>query len=141
MSASKSNRRTSSEIPALKKANKSIRYAQQMLLDPSLNHRYRAVSYLRLCCSAITSYRKQGIDLAPELDAQRPYLVLLQGFYQHDACWVSKCQVSAEGLLISSDAEINHSLQLVQRCIFQIHLESSPVEAAIRDLGRVSAAL
>lgn len=141
MSASQSNPRTSPNIAAIRKANRSIRYAQKMLLAPDLNHRYRAISYLRLCCSAITSYRSQGIDLAPELDARRPYLVLLRDFYQHDACWVSKCEISPEGLLLSSDAEINNSLELLQRCIFQIHQAPSPVKKAVGPLGLFSSAM
>lgn len=112
------------QTQSLRKAYKNLRYAQNLLLNSQLNNRYRIISYLRLCCSAIKRYRATGVDLAPELDAKRPYLALLEALYQHDPFWSSHCTISAEGQLSSSDPWVNCYLEIVQRCSVQISLNA-----------------
>ncbi len=109
---------------SLHKAYKNLKYAQNLLLNPHLNNRYRIISYLRLCCLAIQRCRATGVDLAPELDAKRPYLALLENFYQHDPFWVSRCSISSGGTASSSDPWINRHLEIVQRCSIQIALNA-----------------
>lgn len=100
---------------SVQRAQKSIRYAQSLLLKTDLNDQNASISYLRLCCAAIANLRSVGIDLAPQLDKKRPYLTLLKGFYRHDPRWVESCMVASGGVLLSSDIWIDRHLEIL-RC-------------------------
>ncbi len=113
------------QIQALKQAQRNIRYAQSLLLKPNLNTQYAAVSYLRLCCSAIIKLRLVGLDLAPELDLKCPYLSLLENLYKHDPLWVQTCTVSAVGCLVSSDLWVDRQLEIIRYSSLQILLETT----------------
>ncbi|WP_019506817.1 hypothetical protein [Pleurocapsa sp. PCC 7319] len=88
-----------------------LTFARQKLLAPDIPLYLKAISYVRICCSAM-----KKLDYFPSNDRgsnhhKTPYLSLLKSLSQTDLQWWNKCQVTNEGRLRSDDPIIDRLLQ------------------------------
>ena len=88
-----------------------LAFAKQKLFAPDIPLRLKAISYVRICCSAM-----KKLDYFPSSDRgsnyhKTPYLSLLKLLSQTDSQWWNKCQVTYEGKLRSDDPMIERLLQ------------------------------
>ncbi|HSN66905.1 MAG TPA: hypothetical protein VLS94_09705 [Fusibacter sp.] len=98
-------------------------FAQQRLQDRHVPFQLAALSYLRICCTAMQTYQRLGLYPTPILDSKAPYLFLLEKLLEHHPHWWMLCCVSEYGCLISGDPIINRLLQPLNQFVVQI-LES-----------------
>ena len=88
-----------------------LAFARQKLFARDIPLCLKAISYVRICCSAMKKF-----DYFPSNDRRSdcqktPYLSLLKSLSQKDSQWWNKCQVSYEGRLRSDDPTIDRMLQ------------------------------
>ena len=92
-------------------------YAQEKLMTTTLPLELRAISYIRICCSAM---RKSCLLQQPgstqrsiSVNKPKPYLELLGCLSQEVPNWWNTCYVSDEGFLESHNANIQRLLQSI----------------------------
>ena len=90
-----------------------LAFAKQKLFAQNIPHRLKAISYLRICCSAM-----KKLDYFPSSHQwskyqKTPYLSLLKSLSQRDPQWWNHCQVSDQLGLTSNDPTIDELLQPV----------------------------
>lgn len=86
-------------------------YAQQKLTNSDIPFQLRAVSYIRLTCSAIHQSQPQG-SLTDSLSAtQISYLKLLSQLINENPNWWTTCYVNLDGLLASNQPNIQQLLK------------------------------
>ena len=88
-----------------------LTFARRKLFAPDIPLYLKAISYLRICCSAMNK-----LDYFPSNDRgsnyhKTPYLSLLKSLSQADSQWWNKCHVTYEGKLRSNDPIIDRLLQ------------------------------
>ncbi len=85
-----------------------LAFARRKLLAPDIPLCLKAISYVRICCSAM-----KKLDYLPSNHQyhKTPYLSLLKSLSQTDSPWWNKCQVTYEGKLRSDDPIIDRLLQ------------------------------
>lgn len=88
-----------------------LAFARRKLLAPDIPLCLKAISYVRICCSAM-----KKLDYLPSNDRgsnyyKTPYLSLLKSLSQTDSQWWNKCQVTDEGSLRSDNPTIDRLLQ------------------------------
>lgn len=98
------------QVMVLQPIRKHLLFAQDRLLDPNIPFQLRALSYLRICSTAIRTYQRLEL-LAPSLDSKTPYLTLLGDLTNQHPEWWRFCEIADRGYLISSDRTINRILQ------------------------------
>lgn len=119
----------STQVPELQKIivlqpiRQHLIFAQQRLQDRYVPFQLAALSYLRICCTAMQTYQWLGLDSTSILDSKTSYLTLIEKLLEHHPNWWMLCCVSEYGYLISSDPIINRLLQPLNQFAAQI-LES-----------------
>jgi hypothetical protein len=98
-------------IIVLQPIRQHLVFAQQRLQDRYVPFQLAALSYLRICCSAIQTYQRLGVNPTPILDSKTPYLTLVEKLLERHPSWWMLCCVSEYGYLISGDPTICALLQ------------------------------
>ena len=88
-----------------------LAFAKQKLFAQDIPLCLKAISYVRICCSAM-----KKLDYFPSKEGgsdyqKTPYLSLLKSLSQRNLQWWNKCQVNYEGRLGSDDPIIDQLLQ------------------------------
>ncbi len=112
----------SQSLTASKSIDKSLLFAQNRLLDSTLPHQLKVVSYVRLCCSAIRTYHSFESNRMPTLNRKTPYLTMLNTLSECQLEWWNNCSISDSGYLVSDDYKLNALLQSLNSFVAQ-HLE------------------
>ena len=90
---------------------RQLAFAKQKLFAQNIPHRLKAISYLRICCSAMKKLHYFPSNHQWSKSQKTPYLSLLKSLSQRDPQWWNHCQVSDDKGLTSSDPIINELLQ------------------------------
>ena len=98
-------------ITVLKPLRQQLVFAQQRLQDRHVPFHLAALSYLRICCSTMQTYRRLGFDIPLPGDSRTPYLTLLNQLIEQHSEWWLLCYVNEKGYLISRDRSILNLLQ------------------------------
>ena len=119
-----------------------LAFAKQKLLTPDIPLCLKAISYVRICCSAM-----KKLDYYPSNDRgsnyhKTPYLSLLKSLSQTDSQWWNKCQVTYEGKLRSDDPIIDGLLQPLNNFIdcqlkFNTPPENRRVDEQFKELSNL----
>ena len=100
-------------------------YAQHKLMITTIPFGLRAISYIRICCSAMRKSPRLRKAANPtsstSWDTQTPYLNLLGRLLQETPDWWNTCYVSGEGLLESNNANIQRLLQPLNAFVQAAH--------------------
>lgn len=116
----------STQIPELQKIivlqpiRQHLIFAQQRLQDRHVPFQLAALSYLRICCTAMQTYQRLGLNSTPILDSKTPYLTLIKKLLERHSNWWLLCCVSERGYLISGDRTIRELLQPLNNFAAQI---------------------
>lgn len=90
-------------------------HAKSKLLAEDIPMQMKAVSYVKLCCTAIRKLPKAvnviETKCRRELVTVNLYSSLLSDLCRLDAHWWMQCQISDRGILQSTDTEIDYLLQ------------------------------
>lgn len=103
----------------LKSVHKNLHFAQQRLLDPYIPHELKTRSYVRICCSAISTYQRLGLSNDGIFRSKTPYLTLLGMLSSQDVNWWETCTISSSGYLRSNDAVIDQLLHPLNQLVAQ----------------------
>lgn len=91
--------------------NKSIQYqlhfAQCKLLSSDIPLQLRAVSYIRIGCSAMRKYQAMRYS---SQSTKTPCLSLLKSLSEQEHAWWNSCRVSCDGSLESTNLAIHQLL-------------------------------
>ncbi len=119
-----------------------LAFARQKLLAPDIPLCLKAISYVRICCSAM-----KKLDYFPSNDRgsnyhKTPYLSLLKSLSQTDSQWWNKCQVTYEGRLRSDNPIIDRLLQPLNNFIdcqlkFNTPPENRRVDEQFKELSNL----
>lgn len=107
----------STQVPQLQKIivlqpiRQHLIFAQKRLQDRYVPFQLAALSYLRICCTAMQTYQRLGLNPTPILDSKTPYLTLVEKLLERDPRWWMLCCVSDYGYLVSGDRTIHELLQ------------------------------
>jgi len=85
--------------PPANRTQQLLESARQKLLAPHVSPLLRMTAFLRISCAA--------------LEEPGAYSQLMQALFQHDREWWKTCEVTPEGMLSSSDPEIQWLLERV----------------------------
>jgi hypothetical protein len=89
---------------------RTLVYARSKLLNRNIPMQLRAVSYLRISCSALQKLQDLGVGLPIKTTSIR-FSFLLNLLTEYDPCWWDKCTVSCQGILKSENSVIQDLLE------------------------------
>ena len=103
--------------------------AQQKLMMPDVPMALKAISYIRICYSAMQKSHQLHKFLPPNdefhlSNTQTPYLSFLERLAQEHSTWWTTCYVSQNNLLESKNSNIHQLLQPLNAFV-QANLEST----------------
>jgi hypothetical protein len=111
-------------ITVLRPIFQLLSFAQNRLQDHHVPFQLAALSYLRICCSAMRTYQRLGLNPTPPVISNTPFLTLINQLIERQQNWWTLCLVSENGYLISNDRCIQELLQPLNTFMAQI-LETS----------------
>ncbi|HEY9642450.1 MAG TPA: hypothetical protein V6C57_18330 [Coleofasciculaceae cyanobacterium] len=95
-------------------------FAQQRLQDRYVPFQLAALSYLRICCSAMQTYQCFELNATPAIHSRTPYLTLVDQLMAQHPNWWELCGISENGYLVSGDRHIHELLQALNDFIVDI---------------------
>ncbi|MDX2232585.1 MAG: hypothetical protein NW220_23345 [Leptolyngbyaceae cyanobacterium bins.349] len=98
-------------IIVLQPIRQHLIFAQQRLQDRHVPFHLAALSYLRICCTAMQTYQRLGLSETSAINSTTPYLTLINQLIERHPDWWKLCYVSEHGYLISGDRCIRELLQ------------------------------
>ncbi|NJO43865.1 MAG: hypothetical protein HC865_25695 [Cyanobacteria bacterium RU_5_0] len=107
-------------IIVLQPIRQHLMFAQQRLQDRNVPFQLAALSYLRICCSAMKIYQQFGLILTSTEDSKTPYLALVNRLLARHPEWWRLCCVNDHGYLISGDRRVRELLQPLNTFMTQI---------------------
>lgn len=116
----------STQVPELQKIivlqpiRQHLIFAQQRLQDRHVSFQLAALSYLRICCTAMQTYQRLGLSGTAGLNSKTPYLTLVNQLIERHPDWWKLCCVNDTGYLISGDRRIRELLQPLNTFVEQI---------------------
>jgi hypothetical protein len=113
-------------IVVLRPVRQNLVFAQQRRQDRTIPFRLAAVSYLRICCSALQTYQRLGLEETLATNPETSYLRLLGQLLKQHPEWWKLCCVSEHGYLISADHHIRELLHPLNDFVVKI-LEAPPI--------------
>ncbi|WP_019506623.1 hypothetical protein [Pleurocapsa sp. PCC 7319] len=118
-----------------------LAFARRKLFAPDIPLCLKAISYVRICCSAMKKLDYFPSNDRGSNDHKTPYLSLLKSLSQRDSQWWNKCQVTNEGRLRSDDPIIDQLLQPLNHFIdcqmFNTLSENRPVDEQFKELSNL----
>ena len=99
------------QIIVLQPIRQHLIFAQQRLQDRYVPFHLAALSYLRICCTAMQTYQRLGLSGTFAINSKTPYLTLVNQLVERHSDWWRLCWVSEYGYLISGDRRICELLQ------------------------------
>jgi len=85
--------------------------AKQKLRDSQQPYLRRVLDYLRIYCAALQKIHPPELNKKSPCPPRYYYILLLKYLVEYDPQWWSKCSVTPEGTLTSSDPNICKLLQ------------------------------
>ena len=106
-------RRLKMKLAFCQSLSSQLAFARQKLLNPTIPFQLRAISYLRISCSARQKFYCLESENRSSEPQKTPYLSLLNSLSEYQVEWWNNCEISEAGILSSNLAVIARLLQPV----------------------------